>query len=325
MQNYIDLLEDIIENGEEKKSRSGDTLSVVGRMLRWDMTKEFPLLTVRKISFHNIVHELLWMLGAFDSEWSIFGNTNIRYLVDHNVNIWNDDAYRGYVERNKNFGKEQDYDKKQFIENIKSSNTFASTYGDLGKTYGHQMRRFGGDSIDERNFKIVYDIKLNDGVDQIQKLINSVKTNPFSRRHLVSSWNPSEVDNLTLPPCHWSFLVNVNTKNEMSLMWNQRSVDCFLGLPYNIAYYGLLLKILCFLTDKKPKDLIFSGTDVHLYKNQLDATHEVLKRKEYPDLPQVNLVNTENINRIEDFRKENFSLEQYNPLSIVKAPLSVGL
>ena len=362
MKNYINLLKDIKENGVRKPSRAGDTLSVFGRQLRWNMEHGFPLMTIKKVSFHNIAHELLWFLGAFDEEWKKFGNTNIRYLVDHNVNIWNADAYRGYVQEMQR-GKHGNWiEQEEFIQKIKEDDDFALKWGELGDgIYGGNWKYWDGESTLGRdiNFNITRRLKKCK-VNQIHKVIDQIKSNPLSRRHLVTAWNPSTVDDATLPPCHYGFTLNCQPmsyderfnyaekllgfdpyttiisedaldsqgipKYHLSLKWNQRSVDTPLGLPYNIASYALLLHMLAYMTNTVPKDLIGSLEDVHYYTNQQEAVDELISREgSEPQLPTIKLVNTGNIERIEDFRIDNFEINGYNPLSKVKAPLSVGL
>ena len=384
MKNYIELLKDIKQNGVLKESRSGDTLSVFGRQLRWNMDDGFPLMTLKKVSFHNIAHELLWFLGAFDDEWKKFGNTNIRYLVDHNVHIWNDDAYRGYlnkIHQNGNFNNltfdefynaiDQDMDttwaidnihsKKSFIELIKNDDEFALKFGELGDSYGAQWRRWKYyKRVDFVRGKFVEKQK-----DQIQNVIDRLKSSPLSRRHIVTAWNPEVVDELTLPPCHYGFTLNVQPLSEkermklyrtgdysdggvkliggtpshkwindysttpkykLSLKWNQRSVDSPLGLPYNITSYATLLYVISHFTNMVPNDLICSLEDTHIYTNQLCAVDKLIEREdELPPLPTFELVNMENVKTIDDIRFDNFQVNDYHPLSKVKAPLSVGL
>lgn len=364
MKNYIELLKDIERNGTLKPSRAGNTASVFGRQLRWNMQDGFPLMTLKKVSFHNIAHELLWFLGAFDEEWKRFGNTNIRYLVDHNVNIWNDDAYRGYVqwvEKEYSHRPMELFSKEDFIEKIKEDEFFAERWGELGDSYGAQWRRWGerGNEFSGKGYV--------QGIDQIQQVIDNLKSNPLSRRHIVTAWNPSVVDSLTLPPCHYGFTLNVQPISErermvlltedlqerpregtrvlekldsgewtldflevekyrLSLKWNQRSVDTPLGLPYNIASYGLLLHIIAHFTNMVPNDLVCSLEDVHYYTNQQKAVDEMISREnDLPPLPTLELIDMDDVETIDDIRIGNLKINDYHPLSSVKAPLSVGL
>jgi thymidylate synthase len=309
---YMDLLQDILDNGVEKKDRTGTgTISVFGRQIRHKMSEGFPLLTTKKMPWKSIVTELLWFLQ---------GNTNIKWLVDNGCNIWNGDAYKNYS--SKNFGKTI-HTEEQFIERIKTDDEFAKKWGELGPIYGAQWRSWRvGEGIPTT-------LKNDDGetiyesasryVDQIQNLINDLKTNPDSRRLMVNSGNVGELDQMVLPPCHYGFQVytrelslerryniwfnnNYETGMErffdpnnlpdfdnsyytptptraISLMWNQRSVDTFLGLPFNIASYGLLLEIIAKEVNMVPDDLIGNLGDVHLYSNHIEQAKEQLGRK----------------------------------------------
>lgn len=358
MKNYINLLKEIKENGTLKISRAGDTKSVFGRQLRWNMQEGFPLMTAKKISFHNIAHELLWFLNAIDDEWKVFGNTNIRYLVDHGVHIWDDDAYRGYVEEMQR-GKHGSWlEKDEFIDEIKNNDKFALKYGELGETYGAQWRRWDAQSTLSNMIGEVYDTGVDYGIDQISKVIKNIKNNPNSRRHRVTAWNPSLIDSLTLPPCHYGFTLNVQPmshgercelfgrhdnpnrtedygewldengfpKTKLSLIWNQRSVDTFLGLPYNIASYALLLRIISYFTNMVPNELVCSLEDTHIYMNQMDAVDQLMERRgNTPELPTIELVNMKGVESIDDIRFDNFRIKGYHPLKGIKAPLSVGL
>jgi len=309
---YLDLLQDILDNGVEKKDRTGTgTISVFGRQIRHKMSEGFPLLTTKKMPWKSIVTELLWFLQ---------GNTNIKWLVDNGCNIWNGDAYKNYS--SKNFGKTI-HTEEQFIERIKTDDEFAKKWGELGPIYGAQWRSWRvGEGIPTT-------LKNDDGetiyesasryVDQIQNLVNDLKTNPYSRRLMVNAWNVGELDQMVLPPCHYGFQVytrelslerryniwfnnNYETGMErffdpnnlpdfdnsyytptptraISLMWNQRSVDTFLGLPFNIASYGLLLEIIAKEVNMVPDDLIGNLGDVHLYSNHIEQAKEQLGRK----------------------------------------------
>jgi thymidylate synthase len=300
---YQSLLQDILDNGVEKKDRTGTgTISVFGRQIRHKMSEGFPLLTTKKMPWKSIVTELLWFLQ---------GNTNIKWLVDNGCNIWNGDAYKNYS--SKNFGKTI-HTEEQFIERIKTDDEFAKKWGELGPIYGAQWRSWRvGEGIPTT-------LKNDDGetiyesasryVDQIQNLVNDLKTNPDSRRMMVNAWNVGELDQMVLPPCHYGFQVYTRELSEderydlcaaqkskmtaiseedyikyniptraISLMWNQRSVDTFLGLPFNIASYGLLLEIIAKEVNMVPDDLIGNLGDVHLYSNHIEQAKEQLGRK----------------------------------------------
>jgi thymidylate synthase len=314
---YQDLLQDILDNGVEKKDRTGTgTISVFGRQIRHKMSEGFPLLTTKKMPFKTIVTELLWFLR---------GDTNIKFLVDNNCHIWDGDAYKSY--ENKYYkGEAFGYKKlndleyspdlklshEEFINKIKTDDEFAKKWGELGPIYGKQWRKWKFTDKFTNGEQIAY---VNGNVDQIQNLINDLKTNPDSRRLMVNAWNVGELDQMVLPPCHYGFQVytrelssqermdvynksnwnkdifpsdvsgwnrlldtyNIPTR-AISLMWNQRSVDTFLGLPFNIASYGLLLEILAKEVNMVPDQLIGNLGDVHLYSNHIEQAKEQIGR-----------------------------------------------
>jgi thymidylate synthase len=295
---YQDLLQDILDNGVEKKDRTGTgTISVFGRQIRHKMSEGFPLLTTKKMPWKSIVTELLWFLQ---------GNTNIKWLVDNGCNIWNGDAYKNYLLLMIGNEPEKILSMDDFIDKIKNDDKFAKKWGDLGPIYGKQWRSWGGLQDLTNDNKPIY-------LDQIQNLINDLKTNPDSRRLIVNAWNVGELDQMILPPCHYGFQVytrelsydekveyarslygkedwwNINdervieilqsNKRAISLMWNQRSVDTFLGLPFNIASYGLLLEIIAKEVNMVPDELIGNLGDVHLYSNHIEQAKEQLGRK----------------------------------------------
>ena len=286
---YQQLLQDILDNGVTKKDRTGTgTISVFGRQIRHKMSEGFPLLTTKKMAWKTMVTELLWFLR---------GDTNIKYLVDNNCHIWDGDAYKRFT-----YYTDEETTMERFIELIKTDNEFAQKWGELGPIYGRQWRN--------------WDATFDGGVDQIHTLINDLKTNPDSRRLMVSAWNVGELDQMVLPPCHYGFQVytrelslkeriiyfrdNISVNGEgwpgsdeeclkflnernvpkraISLMWNQRSVDTFLGLPFNIASYGLLLEIIAKEVNMVPDELIGNLGDVHLYSNHVDQAKEQIGR-----------------------------------------------
>ena len=312
---YQDLLQDILDNGTTKNDRTGTgTISVFGRQIRHKMSDGFPLLTTKKMYFKGIVTELLWFLR---------GDTNIKYLVDNDCHIWDGDAYKNYV-------KHQDTEEVGtmgwFIYKIKTNDEFANTWGELGPIYGKQWRNWQDDFGPNR----LPLFPPNNKIDQIQNLINDLKTNPDSRRLMVNAWNVGELDQMTLPPCHYGFQVytrelsyeercdifkpntqnfktetntsikdlNIKIMNDcriptraISLMWNQRSVDSALGWPFNVASYGLLLELLGKMVNMVPDELICNLGDVHLYNNHLEGAREQISRTPY-ELPKLN-INTE--------------------------------
>ena len=281
---YKGLILDILGNGIEREDRTGTgTISIFGAQIRHCMCKGFPLLTTKKMPIKSIMTELKWFLK---------GDTNIKYLVDNGCNIWNGDAYKAYKENKGTLGMGMDV----FIEKIKTNDEFAETWGELGPIYGKQWRDWNGK-------------------DQIKDLIHNLKTNPNSRRHMVSAWNVGELNEVVLPPCHYGFQCYV-ADGKLSLMWNQRSVDTFLGLPFNIASYGALLLILCEETGYEPGDLIGNLGDVHLYKNHIEQAITLVERDTLP-LPKLNITNSDILNGEFDYE-----LIDYNPHPSIKAPLS---
>ena len=284
---YQGFLRKLILNGKEKDDRTGTgTLSYFGDTFRHDISKGFPLLTTKKMAVKSMITELRWFLK---------GDTNIRYLVQNGCNIWNGDAYKQY-KRAYEWDLDDYLTQEEFIQKIKDDEMFAKTWGELGPIYGKQWRNW-------------------DGEDQISNLIESLKNNPNSRRHIVSAWNVEELHLMTLPPCHYGFQCYVND-GKLSLMWNQRSVDVFLGLPFNIASYGLLLLLLCEETGYKPGELIGNLGDVHLYKNHLQQAHEQIKREPFK-LPIVDLMNVDILNG-----EFGYALLDYESHPTIKAPLS---
>jgi thymidylate synthase len=320
---YQTLLQDIIDNGVTKSDRTGTgTISVFGRQIRHKMSEGFPLLTTKKMPFKTIVTELLWFLR---------GDTNIKYLVDNNCHIWTGDAYKAYREARPL--DIYAYTIEEFEEQIKTNSDFALRYGELGPIYGKQWRKWKRyRKVEDIEHKET--LHIIDYIDQIQNLINDLKTNPDSRRLMVNAWNVGELDQMVLPPCHYGFQVYTRELSEnerlqillpdvteqadglmafglellmkradeknipnraISLMWNQRSVDTFLGLPFNIASYGLLLHIISNEVNMIPDELIGNLGDVHLYSNHIDAAKEQIGRdfteedenEDYPKLRQI--------------------------------------
>jgi thymidylate synthase len=290
---YCNLLQDILDNGVKKETRNGGTISVFGRQIRHKMSEGFPLLTTKKMAWKTIVTELLWFLR---------GDTNIKYLVDNNCHIWDGDAYQAYIKRynkgeyvgktkllensKKNRTLTEPFTIEEFIDKIKTDDEFANKWGELGPIYGKQWRSWGKHKWDKLDFEFRIEY-----IDQIQNLINELKTNPDSRRLMVSAWNVGELDQMVLPPCHYGFqvytrpttrdekIVNPGKYRAISLMWNQRSVDTFLGLPFNIASYGLLLEIIAKEVNMVPDELIGNLGDVHLYSNYIEQAKEQIGRK----------------------------------------------
>ena len=329
---YKELLEYILHFGVEKQDRTGTgTKSIFGWQIRHNMKEGFPLLTTKKMAWKTMVTELLWFLR---------GDTNIKYLVDNDCHIWDGDAYKNYRKWNTN--DEHSLTKEQFINKIKADSDFAGVYGELGPIYGKQWRDWGSKRVSKRFYDkpIPYSRFVSDGgIDQITNLINELKTNPDSRRLMVSAWNVGELDQMVLPPCHYGFQVwtRPSTREEkivdpgkyyrISLMWNQRSVDTFLGLPFNIASYGLLLEIIAKEVNMVPEELIGNLGDTHLYLNHIGQAKEQIIRTPY-ELPKV-IINDEFwnpdnsiLNQIEYITPNDFIIENYQFHPAIKAPLS---
>jgi len=278
---YQGILRKLVLYGKEKGDRTGTgTLSYFGDQIRHNMADGFPLLTTKKMAVKTMMTELKWFLK---------GDTNIKYLVDNNCHIWDGDAYKAYSHKDK-------LTQKEFIQKIKSDWKFARNYGDLGPIYGKQWRNW-------------------DGKDQIKELIKNIKENPTSRRLMVSAWNVDELEDVVLPPCHYGFQCYVND-GKLSLMWNQRSVDTFLGLPFNIASYGTLLLLLCQETNLEPGELIGNLGDTHLYKNHIEQAEEQRLRSSF-NLPTIKLSNVDILSGEWDYEIEGY---KYHPT--IKAPLS---
>ena len=299
---YQDLLDDILTNGSGKDDRTGTgTWSVFGRQIRHNMKEGFPLLTTKKMAWKTMITELLWFLS---------GDTNIKWLVENNCNIWNGDAYKAYL--NKDSVKHQwerggDVAEMDVFLNIIKDSADNEEFGELGPVYGKQWRDWNGN-------------------DQIKNLIKGLKENPDGRRHMVSAWNVSDLDQMVLPPCHYGFQCYVRDGKYLSLMWNQRSVDTFLGLPFNIASYGMLLLMLAKECDLIPDQLIGNLGDVHLYKNHVEQAIEQTKREPYP-LPDVKLMSNINFKAalngtLDKIQWEDFYLLGYQSHPRIKAELS---
>jgi thymidylate synthase len=300
---YQGILRKLVLYGKEKGDRTGTgTLSYFGEQIRHNMQDGFPLLTTKKMAIKTMMTELKWFLK---------GDTNIKYLVDNGCNIWNGDAYKNYEK----YAMANSYgvdilSMDEFINEIKTNDEFAKKWGELGPIYGKQWR-------DWKSQK--FDVAKGNGyllqVDQIAKLIVDLKKNPDSRRLMVSAWNVGEIDEVVLPPCHYGFQCYVS-EGKLSLMWNQRSVDTFLGLPFNIASYATLLLLLCEETGLKPGELIANLGDVHLYKNHIQQAKEQIVREPYK-LPTIELSNVDILNGEFDYE-----IKDYQSHSTIKAPLS---
>ena len=339
--NYLNLITDILKNGQTKHTRAGDTLSIFPKMIEFDLREGLPVLTTKKMYSKGCIHELLWFLK---------GDTNIKYLVDNNTHIWDDDAYRYYLEQSKFVSKR--LDKNEFIDAVKEQKEFIfpsnvegfSKYykaGDLGPVYGKQWINWNG-------------------VNQIRELINKLKTNPDDRRLMVSAWNVGEIKDMALPPCHYmsqwyttdmtheervKYYEYINDitydiipdsiteeyldkeripKKYLSCMWQQRSVDTCLGLPYDILSYSILLSIVAKVCNMIPYKLYGCLGDTHIYKNQIDNAILQLHRNPFKYCPPKLKLN-DNINNIFNFKYEDIKIENYLSYPTIKYILSVGL
>ena len=359
--NYLDpwyqsLLSLLVNENQSfsKSDRTGTgTRSLFGVQFRHDMSDGFPLLTTKKMAFKTMITELLWFLR---------GDTNIKYLVDNDCHIWDGDAYKNYL---KLTSQVIPFTKEEFLNHIKTNDEFAKLWGELGPIYGKQWRSWGG--IVRRGVEFdtetyvptkFEDVRVH---DQIANLINELKTNPDSRRLMVSAWNVGELDQMVLPPCHYGFQMytrelsleerfkiqmesmtysgpmnfeeqyikdvcdkhNIPTR-AISLMWNQRSVDTLLGLPFNIASYGLLLEIIAKEVNMVPKQLIGNLGDVHLYNNHIEQAKEQITRTPY-ELPTIKIENEvvwKEYDCLPSYKVDDFTLENYQSHPAIKAPLS---
>jgi len=324
---YQALLKDILDNGIKKEDRTGTgTISVFGRQIRHKMSEGFPLLTTKKMAWKTMVTELLWFLR---------GDTNIKYLVDNDCHIWDGDAYKNYLNQTQH---EASYTQEEFINLIKTNDDWAGVWGDLGPIYGKQWRSWKYQKNEWYDGKNHYE-EESKSVDQIQNLINDLKTNPDSRRLMVSAWNVGELDKMVLPPCHYGFqvytrpttreekIVNPGKYRAISLMWNQRSVDTFLGLPFNIASYGLLLEIIAKIVNMVPDELIGNLGDVHLYSNHIEQAKEQIGRTSF-ELPKLKVPKTDafwnefDVSLFGHLDPTDFKIENYHSHPPIKAPLS---
>ena len=280
MKAYLDLLRDVRENGTDRKDRTGvGTRGLFGRQMHVDLRESFPLLTTKKVHLKSIIHELLWFLR---------GETHVDPLKEAGVRIWDEWAT---AEQTARFGREA---------------------GDLGPVYGHQWRNFGASKEESGKY-------LQDGVDQISRLIEGLKNNPQSRRHIVTGWNPAEADQVALPPCHTLFQFYVSN-GELSCQLYQRSADIFLGVPFNIASYSLLTMMIAQVVGLKPGEFVHTFGDVHLYSNHFEQADLQLTRQPRT-LPT--MVLRQDVSQIDAFQFEDFTLEGYDPHGRISAPVAV--
>jgi thymidylate synthase len=372
---YQQLLQDIIDFGVDKQDRTGTgTKSIFGYTIHHNMSWGFPLLTTKKVPFKTMATELMWFL---------MGDTNIKYLVDNNCHIWDGDCYKAYIKRynkgeyvgktkllensKKNRTLTEPFTQEEFINKIKTDDEFAKKWGGLGPIYGKQWRSWKTQwyqLAEQEGYTPKWAGDVETEVDQIANLINDLKTNPDSRRLMVNAWNVGELDQMTLPPCHYGFQVytrelsynereqlalqnpivkelcevngpmtptgwdthNIPTR-AISLMWNQRSVDTFLGLPFNIASYGLLLEMIAREVNMMPYHLIGHLGDTHLYSNHIEQAKEQISRESKDLLPTLKMSSGHNFRaalkgKADEIDLNDFILLGYEPHPTIKAPLS---
>lgn len=291
---YLNTLQEILDYGERVPNRTGvDTIRLLGVTHRYNFEDGFPLLTTKKVWFKGVAHELLWFLS---------GSTNIKYLVDNGVNIWNDDAYRHCIGQTTASNPPS---KEEWLERLKSGET---NLGEIGPVYGKQWRRWQTNTI----YKDTVVVK-----DQVENLVHSLKNNPSSRRHILSAWNVADIELMGLPPCHVMSQYTISNGKLWCHMY-QRSCDMFLGVPFNIASYSLLTYMLAHVCGLEPGGFIWTGHDVHCYEPHISAIKEQLQRTPY-EFPQLEL-NSE-IKNIDDFKYGDFKIVGYKHHPPIKAPL----
>ncbi|SHG62474.1 MULTISPECIES: thymidylate synthase [Virgibacillus] len=311
---YLNLCQHILANGTKKGDRTNTgTYSVFGHQMRFNLEEGFPLLTTKRVPFRLVASELLWFIK---------GDTNIRYLLEHNNNIWNEWAFEKWVTSSNysgpdmsNFGNRSQEDtnfKKQYQEQmgifkdkILTDNAFAKKYGDLGNVYGKQWRK--------------WKTSQNETIDQLKDVIDNIKNNPNSRRHIVSAWNPEDLPSMALPPCHTLFQFYV-ADGKLSCQLYQRSADVFLGVPFNIASYALLTYLIAHQCNLKPGEFVHTLGDAHIYLNHVEQVKTQLARdiKQMPQL-EINQQKTS----IFDFELDDFKIVGYDPHPTIKAPIAV--
>ena len=290
MEQYKKLCKDILENGKYKSDRTNTgTISLFGHQSRYNLNEGFPLLTTKKVFFKGILVELLWIIS---------GSTNIQPLVKQNVHIWDEWPFEAYK-------KSEDYQGetiKEFANKVANDDAFAAKWGELGPVYGHQWRDFFG-------------------VDQLKELEHQLKTNKFSRRHILCTWNPAQVKDMALPPCHSFIQFYVDEDDRLSCQLYQRSGDVFLGVPFNIASYSTLTMMLAQVCNLKLGDFIHTIGDAHIYVNHIEQIKEQLSR-ECRALPQLTILNKD-AKSITDFKYEDFVIENYDPHPPIKGAVAV--
>jgi len=347
---YKELINKILADGHQRDDRTGTGCkSIFGYQMRFKMYDGFPLLTLRKIHTKSMIHELLWFLSAFDSKWDMFGNTNIRYLCDMGVKYWNDWPFQKYNKQRKYRPELPEMNIKEFEAKIVEDNKFAIDFGSIGKGYGKQWLNCGGDVERFHDEKGNSFMKVYQGVNQIDECIDLLKKNPDSRRIIVDSWNPIDLPDMLLPPCHMFFQFNTykmtpservesykvwdgdkhpdknmdeNKFPERKLSMNMliRSQDSVLGWPFNVAEYALLLHMVAQVVNMIPDELVYTIGDAHIYNNHFEQIKEIISRDSYP-LPTLKL--NKNIESIYDFRYEDIVIDNYKSHPNIKMDVAV--
>lgn len=345
---YKELINKIIEKGTHQKDRTGiGSISLFGYQMRFKMSEGFPLLTLRKIHTKSMIHELLWFLGAFDEKWYPFGNTNIKYLLDNGCTFWTEWPHQEYNRRKQYRPELPELTINEFEAKIMIDNDFAMEFGSIGPGYGKQWISAGSkvEKIKDKEGNLT--INIIEGINQIDDVINQLKTNPDSRRIIVDSWNPADLPEMLLPPCHMMFQFssykmtpkerfeeykklypnNIGTMDEnkfptrkLSLQMYQRSCDVMLGLPFNISEYSLLLHMVAQIVNMIPDEFIWTGGNVHIYNNHLEQAKKIISRESYP-LPTLKL--NKNIESIYDFRYDDIVIENYKSHPNIKMEVAV--
>jgi thymidylate synthase len=312
MQQYKDLIQHILDNGVEKSDRTGTgTISTFGYQTRYNLAEGFPLVTLKKTFTRGIIEELKWFLDC---------NTNIKYLVDRDVNIWTPDAYRVYKERQKvleGITSEELLTEEEFKERIKNDDLFAATYGDMGPIYGRQWRSWDTGRVEYEGDDDYPKLKK---IDQIAQVIEQIKNNPDSRRLIVSAWNVGDLEDMGLPPCHVLFQFYVQD-GKLSCQLYQRSADSFLGVPFNIASYALLTHMVAHVCGLEVGEFIHTFGDMHLYLDHVELAKEMVAREPKP-LPQLRI--KREVKDIDDFKVEDFEIIGYEAHPKMEAKVSVG-
>ncbi|MGB4762787.1 MAG: thymidylate synthase [Candidatus Saccharimonas sp.] len=305
-QQYLDLLTDIRDNGDDKGDRTGTgARSVFGPQMEYDLREGFPLLTTKKIALGTVATELCWMLK---------GDRNLRYLVERNCNIWNEWPFVNYLYETGQPIPPQDSEEwkgamAEYVHNIKTDDNFAEEFGDLGPVYGYQWRHCPDGTAN--------------GIDQLAIAQDTIRYNPNSRRNIVSAWNVSEIDAMSksgLPPCHMMYQFYVSSKGELDMKMYQRSADTFLGVPFNMAQYAMLLTMMAQTTDTTPRRLVHTFGDTHIYNNHFDQVNTQLEREPYA-APTINL--NPNVTEIWDFEPEDITIAGYEHHPAIRAQVAI--